>query len=859
MPHGPATEAPPAHLVSTIRSRLEEGCKQLRSDYENGLSGSALLRGRCRLVDEAIEALVEHIRLPSHIAIIAVGGYGRGELFPHSDVDLLLLLDQPPQEEVAACIADFVSTLWDIGLEIGMSARTVEECLTAARDDITIQTNLLEARLVCGNTSLFEHWHTRYRAALDARAFFQAKTLEQRRRHARYHDTPYSLEPNCKESPGGLRDLQMLGWIARAADFGNDWRDFVRKRLITGAEARELRNIERFLQHVRINLHYLSKRAEDRLLFDYQESLAKALGYAATTGKRASEVMMQRYYVTAKKVTQINTVLLQNFSNELFPERIGTARPINERFRAVGDLLDIVDEKVFEREPSALLESFLLMQQHPELNGMTARTLRRLWVGRRLINTRFRAEPKHQQLFLSILQQPRETVRELRRMNQYGILGRYLPAWHRIVGQMQHDLFHVYTVDQHILMVLRNVRFFQKEKHEHEYPLMSKLMASFERPWLLLIAALFHDIAKGRGGDHSKLGMDDARDFGRRHKLAEEDTALITWLVEHHLTMPYVAQKQDTSDPEVVQRFANIVRTERRLIALYLLTHADIRGTSPKVWNGWRAKLLEDLFLSTQRLLRGATPQQALGLDQRKDDARALLRHHGLSENAEKELWKHLDAVYFMRNPAADIAWHTRLLHHRSDSPTPMVKARVSHEYDGVQVMVFTPDRKDLFVQLTGFFGSLGFWIAEAKVHTTRHGYALDTFVLQGAETRDRDVVSLIEHELVTHLLSDQAPRRPGNSRLSRQVKYFPLSPSIRFQQDEAGEHHILSITATDRPGALFSIAEILAQNDIVVHTAKISTLGERIEDTFLLSGTVLLDDKRVLRIEQALEDALRV
>ena len=847
--------------LAEIRKRLADESQRLREGYEAAPSGSKLLRGRARLVDQTILGLCSLCDIPNHVAIVAVGGYGRGELFPHSDVDLMVLLAERPDAALEAQLSALVGALWDVGLEIGMSVRTVDDCLATSRDDVTVQTNLLEARLLGGDAKLFADFQSRYRAELDPRAFFRAKSVEQQQRHGRYNDTPYSLEPNCKESPGGLRDLQMLGWIARAAGFARNWRDLAHKRLITGAEAGELRNIERFLQHVRIRLHYIAGRSEDRLLFDHQENLAKALGYSATTAKRASEVMMQRYYVTAKKVTQINTILLQNFANELLQEQPAPEEIVDDSFQIVRDLLDIRHENVFEERPTALLECFLILQQRPELKGMTARTLRLLWTSRRLINAKFRADPANRALFMQILQQKRGIVHELRRMNQYGILGRYLPAWHKIVGQMQHDLFHVYTVDQHILMVVRNVRQFTMGKHAHEYPLMTRLMLGLERHWLLYVAALFHDIAKGRGGDHSKLGMDDARAFCEAHGLAEEDTDLVVWLVEHHLTMSQVAQKQDTADPEVVRRFADIVGTERRLTALYLLTHADIRGTSPKVWNGWRGKLLEDLFFATQRLLRGATPQQALGLDQRQENARDLLRYHGLRPGVEEPLWAHLDAVYFMRNSAEDIAWHTRQLYYRPGEVEPVVKARITPEYEGVQVLVYTPDRKDLFVRLTGFFGKLGFSILEAKVHTTRHGYALDSFVLQdpGSESRYRDVITLIEHDLAERLKYEDDPDRPGNGRLSRQVRYFPISPGVLIRPDDAGRHFILSISAADRPGVLFGIAEVLAQNGITVHTAKISTLGERIEDTFLLSGESLKQERQLVRLQRALEDLLQV
>ncbi|MFU2488931.1 [protein-PII] uridylyltransferase [Thauera sp. WH-1] len=847
-------------LAAAARKRLGEGMARLRADYEARPQTANLLKGRAALVDEEIGRLWADCGMPADAAVVAVGGYGRGELYPASDVDLLILLPAAADAALQSRLSSLVGALWDMGLEIGHAVRTVDECLAASSDDITVQTSLLEARLLAGNAVLFAELAARFREALDARSFYKAKLLEQEQRYARFNETPYALEPNCKESPGGLRDLQMLGWIARAAGLGRNWRDLARRRLITGSEAGELRNVERFLQHLRIRLHYLTGRSEDRLLFDHQEKLARILGIEASATRRASEVLMQRYYVTAKMVMQLNTVLLQNYGSVIFPDR-GAAIIVNAHFQVVRELLDIRHEDVFERSPSTLLECFLLLQQRSELKGMTARTLRALWINRNRVNAAFRANPAHRALFLQILQQKRGIVHSFRRMNEYGILSRYIPPWRRIVGQMQHDLFHVYTVDQHILMVLRNMRRFTMGEHAHEYPLMTRLIISFERHWLLYIAALFHDIAKGRGGDHSRLGMADAREFCLQHELAAEDTALVVWLVEHHLTMSRVAQKEDTSDPEVIARFAATVGDERRLTALYLLTHADVRGTSPKVWNGWKGKLLEDLFFATQRLLRGATPQEALGLDDRMEDARRLLRYHGLRPGVEDALWEQLDPVYFMRHSAEEIAWHTRVLYYRTESAEPIVKARVAEDEDGVQVMVFTRDQKDLFVRLTGFFGRMGFTILDAKVHTTRHGFALDSFMLQdpGQQAAYRDIVNLIEHELSARLLQAGAPERPARGRMSRQVKHFPISPQVSIRADEAGRHYVLSLTAADRPGLLFDVASVLAAHAIRLHTAKIATLGERVEDTFLLTGQVLAQDAQVLKIERELLEALQV
>jgi [protein-PII] uridylyltransferase len=845
--------------IAAVRGQVEAGRAALRAAYEAHPLTTPLLHGHAALVDAAIVRLWGDCGIPASVALLAVGGYGRGELFPCSDVDLLVLLPEPPGEELGAQLSGFVSALWDIGLIVGHSVRTLDECLEAAQADITVQTNLLEARLLTGDTSLYDHFTRRYREQLDVQAFFRAKLLEREQRYARYDDTPYALEPNCKESPGGLRDLQLLGWIARAAGLGRNWRELARQRLITGNEASDLRGCERFLQHVRICLHYLSGRTEDRLLFDYQERLAQTMGIKANAAKRAAEILMQHYYLTAKKLTQINGILLLNYGSEILPAP-APAIIINDRFQAVRELLDIREEHVFERHPPAMLECFLLLQQRSELKSMTARTFRALWVNRVRINAAFRADPINRATFLAILQQKRGIVHAFRWMNQNGILSRYLLPWRGILCQMQHDLFHAYTVDQHTLMVLRNMRRFTMGEHAHEYPLMTRLILGFERHWLLYIAVLFHDIAKGRGGDHSVLGMADAREFCETHGLEPRDTELVVWLVRYHLTMSHVAQKEDTSDPQTIQRFAAIVDNERRLAALYLLTHADIRGTSPKVWNGWKGKLLEDLFFATQRLLRGATPQQALRQDSRIDHARQLLRYHGLRPGVEDALWEQLDAVYFMRHSADEIAWHARILYFQTDAAEPVVRARLPDEDTGMQVMVYAPDQKNLFVCLTGFFSRMGFSILEAKVHTTRHGYALDSFILQntGDEDNYRDIVSLIEHDLGAVLRTDKIVR-PSPGRLSRQVRHFPITPEISLRADEAGRHYILSITAADRPGLLFDVAEILSRHDINIATARISTLGERAEDTFLLTGGVLAQEARAIRIERELLDRLQL
>ncbi len=847
-------------LATTLRGELATTQQALRTRFEQDGNSLRILTARARAVDQALRRLWSAVGIPRSAALVAVGGYGRGELYPASDVDVLFLLPADTTPEVETRLEQLVGLLWDIGLDIGHSVRTVAQCLDESARDITVETTLLEARLLAGSRRLFGELRDTLAEQRDPQAFFKAKRLEQDERHQRYHETPYSLEPNCKESPGGLRDLQVIQWIARASTLGASWRELSERGLITAEEARQLSRVERFMRDTRVRLHLIARRREDRIIFDHQEALAAAFGLAATPTRRASEVLMQHYYRSAKTITQLNTILLQNISAALFPVEDGATHPINERFQSSRELLDVVDEEVFEREPSALLECFTLLQRHSELKGMTARTLRALWRARRLIDAKFRRNPKNRALFLSLFQQTRGLVHEIRRMNQYGILGRYLPAFGRIVGQMQHDLFHVYTVDQHILQVMRNVRRFTMSEHAHEYPLLSRLITGFERRWLLYLSALFHDIAKGRCGDHSQLGMRDARMFCRQHDLSREDTDLVVFLVEHHLSMSTVAQKQDLSDPDVVRDFARLVKTERRLTALYILTHADIRGTSPKVWNAWRGKLLEDLYLSALRHLKG-DGDHATDSSDRQQDARHLLRYFGLREGIEQEFWTRLDTVYFMRHEPDEIAWHTRMLYFQADATVPVVKARPNQVGDGLQVMVYAPDQIDLFVRLCGFFGRLGYSIADAKIHTTTDGHALDSFVLldPNRHLNSRDMIALIETGLVERLQSDHPADQPVAGRLSREVRHFPITPEIVIKPDERRQHHIMHVTAADRPGLLYSVARVLAAHHIRLHTAKITTLGERAEDVFLISGDELGNSSTLIRLEQELLDELAV
>jgi [protein-PII] uridylyltransferase len=847
-------------LALTLKKQLKAERQAVIAAFQADGKPEKLLTKLRQSVDAALLHAWQRFGLPASAALVAVGGYGRGELFPHSDVDVLILLESAPDTALQGKLEELVQLFWDIGLEMGHSIRTVDECLSESAADITVQTSLLEARLVAGNRRLFQILKERCQAAMDPQAFFQAKTLEMRQRHAKFEDTPYSLEPNCKESPGGLRDLQVILWAAKAAGLGDSWRKLAERGLITPTEARQLTQKERTFKDIRIRLHIHAGRREDRLVFDVQTQIAESFGFATTETRRASEYLMQHYYWAAKAVTQLNTILLQNIEAQLFPQP-GAPQPINEHFNQINGRIDIVRDDTFESTPSTMLEVFLLLAQHAELKGMTARTMRALWHARFRINGNFRRDPVNRALFLQIIQAPQGITHALRGMNQTSILGRYLPNFRRIIGQMQHDLFHVYTVDQHILMVVRNVRRFTMSEHAHEYPFCSQLIANFARPWLLYIAALFHDIAKGRGGDHSELGMADARGFCREHGLSKEDTELVVFLVQQHLTMSQVAQKQDLSDPDVIRNFANLVKDERHLTALYLLTVADIRGTSPKVWNAWKGKLLEDLYRMALRVFGGEDPSTDHELENRQQQALKTLRLYGLPDQAHQRLWQQLDVAYFLRHDAADIAWQTRSLYDKVDSKVTVVKCRLSPIGEGVQVAVYVKDQPDLFARICSYFDKKNFSILDAKIHTTRHGYALDTFLVTEPAFANnyRDIISLIEHELTALLESHAALPPPSVGRLSRLSRTFPVTPTVDLRPDERGQYYLLSVSANDRNGLLYSIANVLAKYRVNLHTAKIMTLGERVEDVFLVDGASLNNPRSQIQLETDLLEALRV
>jgi [protein-PII] uridylyltransferase len=860
----PATATAPT--LAELRARFRDGKAALLERFAaarpTARAALALIRGLAGKVDETVLELWQRSGMPAGPSLVAVGGYGRGELFPHSDVDVLVLLPEDGTrglEKMREATERFITECWDAGLEIGSSVRTIEECAAMAVSDVTVQTALLEARFLGGDRKVFVAFQRATAKAMDAQAFLRAKTLEMSQRHQKYENTPYSLEPNCKESPGGLRDLQTVIWVARAAGLGRTWQQLASHGLITPFEVRQLQRNEGVLKLIRARLHMIARRREDRLVFDLQTAVAESFGYLSAHGQRPSERLMRRYYWAAKAVTQLNQILMLNIEERVTGRQDAPMRPINDKFLERGGMLEVASDDLYERDPHAILETFLVYQQTVGPKGLSARTLRALYNARHLMDGKFRRDPANHATFMRILRASGGQTHAFRLMNETSVLGRYLWVFRRIVGQMQHDLFHVYTVDQHILMVLRNVRRFQIPEHAHEYPFCSQLISTFDRPWVLYVAALFHDVAKGRGGDHSVLGEREARRFCREHGVAREDTQLIEFLVGQHLTMSRIAQKEDLSDPDVIAAFAKLVGNERRLTALYLLTVADIRGTSPKVWNAWKGKLLEDLYRLTLRAIGGARPNLDAEIEATKLEARLLLNLASLPGTVELPLWRTLELSYFARHEAAEIAWHTRSLVNLVETTEPVVRARVSPFGEGLQVLVYAPDRQDLFARTCGYFDGANFNILDAKVHTSRSGYALDTFLVVSAhfDSHYRDLIAYVETQLTLALKATGPLPEPSRGRISRRVKSFPVTPRVTLRPDERAQHWLLGVSASDRSGLLYAISRVLANHNINLQLAKITTLGERVEDTFLIDGSALQQNKLQLQIETEMLDAI--
>jgi len=829
-----------------FQQALKQGTDKINALFEAGEAATSLVHTRAIFIDDLLlHAWHQHIPADAHLALIAVGGYGRGELHPGSDVDILILLGDEDHAHLNEHLGQLLTFLWDIGLEIGHSVRTLAECIQEAEKDITVTTNLMESRLLVGPSPLFKAMQiaTGPNKIWPSDKFFAAKWEEQKARHSKYGDTAYNLEPNIKEGPGGLRDIQMIGWVAKRHFNAKSMRDLLFEGFLTEREYHALIEGEAFLWKIRFALHILNKRREDRLLFDYQRTLADLFGFEDKEHNLAVEQFMQLYYRNIMRLNRLNEMLLQHFEEAiLLKDQLERPVQINARFQSRNGFLEVTRKDVFRRHPIALLEIFLLLQQNSALKGVRASTIRLIRNNRHLINDDFRNDLRARSLFMEIMKQPQGITHELRRMNNYGILARYIPGFRNIVGRMQYDLFHVYTVDAHTLAVTRNLRRFAVPEHAHEYPLCSEIMDSLPKPELLYLAGLFHDIGKGRGGNHSTVGAVDALKFCNHHDLSNFDSELVAWLVEKHLIFSMTAQRKDTSDPDVIQDFAKEVGDTTRLDYLYLLTVADVRATNPARWNSWKNALLRELYLSTKQALeRGLHKPQVLDelINEKREDALKQLKEADITQERAETLWSTLSEDYFQHTSANALTWQTQQVLESTAADLPLVLLRRQTSRGGTEVFHYGKNDDGLFALVTTILDQLNLNIVEARIETASTGYTLNSYqVLEesgkpiSGQHRKREITNALKKKLaqkehVEHEVSRRIPRR---------LKSFSTPTQITFGQVPGHQFTIMKLITSDRPGLLSQVGWTFASCHINLHTAKIATIGATAEDIFFIT-----------------------
>lgn len=809
-----------------------------------------------------------------HIALLAVGGYGRSELHPYSDIDVLILLADDHKESFTPAIEQFLMLLWDIGLEIGHSVRTLTECAEQAANDITVITNLIECRTIIGNDAL----RKAMLAATDTHhmwpsdQFLIQKFLEQKERHQRYNDTEYNLEPNVKGSPGGLRDIQTILWVGRREYGKLNLHAMISKGFITENEYRLMKASQSFLWKVRYALHMLAKRGENRLLFDYQENVANLLGYKTDDPKMAIEQLMKNYYREVMNVSSLNEIIYQHFKEVILEKNKPTSiSPLTDKFQIRNDFIEVTHPNVFKDDPSAILEIFLVLARNPHIYGIRADTIRLLCEARRhLIDEKSRHNPKNTQLFLDLFKCKSGIHRNLRRMNRYGVLGKYLPVFGHIVGQMQYDLFHIYTVDAHTLHLIKHLRKLSHPKMVEKFPLPSKIFSKLPKPELIYLAGLFHDIGKGRGGDHSEIGAKEVRAFGKLHQLPQQDIDLIAWLVANHLIMSTTAQRKDLTDPEVINDFAQRVKDENTLNYLYVLTVADINATNPNLWNSWRATLLQQLYTETKRALRrGLTNLMNRNeqISQTQQAAMDTLIRTGVDQDDIEDLWSQMGEDYFLRHTSSDIAWHTEAILQHSDKINPLILIKETAQNSmnsASQIFIYGPDQQDFFAVTVAIMDQLNLSIQDARILTSTSHFTLDTYIVLNEDGssigQDHARIEEITLGLIEGLKQPENYKNIIQKRVPRQLKHFTFKPKVSIYNELQNDISIIQIEAPDRPGLLARIGQIFLSYDLTVQGARITTLGERVEDNFLVvthEGHAITDNQFSVALQQTLIDKL--
>ena len=853
-----------------IRTYLKEQHELLTQAFAQGIFIDYLLGARAMVMDRVLSALWNEAGLNDQsLGLFAVGGYGRGELHPFSDIDILILGEQSAIESSTDALTTFTTRLWDFNLDIGHAVRSFEDCKTLARVDITIATSLIESRPISAKIEMLRDLES---LAFDdsswsTEAFYQAKVSEQNERYAKHDDSDNRLEPDIKNAPGGLRDLHTIIWVVRKHFRTTRLITLVDEGLLTQNEFRLLDEAEQFLKRTRFALHMAAGRSQNRLLFDLQATVADMMGFQLEDTKQRIEAFMKQVYRMTLRIGEFNDMLLQNFEETVLRDPSdAVVTEINSRWQIRNQHLELIHPNGFERHPSALLEAFVLLAQNPELKGLRASTTRQMYTARHLIDDAFRNDLVNISYFMELMRYPEKLPEVLRRMRYYGILSRYIPEFGPIMGLMQHDLFHIYTVDAHTLQLIRNITRFYTGVVEKDYPIVTRLTQRLPKIELLYLAALFHDIAKGRGGDHSELGAVDAYNFCKHHRLSEYDARLVSWLVNNHLLMSMTAQRKDISDPDELKAFAEIVGDQRRLDYLLCLTVADITATNPELWTSWRATLLRQLYHGTTDFLtRGldSLPGRAAYIEETKNDALALVRPSIRSH--AKAFWDQWSQEYFVSHSSDELAWHLETLIEANEGETVIALAanQTLTDIGSTQVLVSTPNRVHLFADLTACFSDLGLSVLDAKLHTSDAGRSIDIFIVQHDATCQPVTDSEDQERLLRGLEQaalGQYIENAGTRRTPRAHKYFNLPANVSIRPDLEGKRTLIELIAPDRAGLLTTVGRVFAEFGLDLSTAKIATLGERVEDVFYVTdsrGDNLYDDEFIGRLKDRLEHEL--
>ena len=850
-------------LRDYLRSSMENADARLANQFWDGADVVELAHSRAWVVEQLLLlAWKQLVPFTEHVSMVAVGGYGRGELHPGSDIDLLILLgDDIDKALIKNQIEAFIQLLWDAGFYLGHSVRTVSECTEDAADDVVTATTFMESRLLAGSRDLLNEMlaATSSGRIWDAKEFFVAKFEEQKQRHERYHDTAYNLEPNIKEGPGGLRDIQMISWVARRHLGAQTLHGLVEQGYISESEHRDLVGGKHLLWRVRYALHLLAGRTEDRLLFDFQRQIAERFGFEDSATSLAVEQFMQLYYRTVMRLERLNESLLQLFQEALLSSGQDEVTVLNEDFQVRNGFVELRSDAVFVERPVALMELFVHLASDESLAGVTASTIRSIRDHLYLVDEEFRCSREVNACFLKLLRQPQGVYTQLKRMNRYGLLAALIPAFGNIVGRMQYDLFHVYTVDQHTLFVVRNLRRFAYGTYKERFPHARSIFKRIAKPELLYLAAIFHDVAKGRGGDHSELGAVEAEAFCAMLEIEPSEREMVAWLVRYHLIMSQTAQRKDLSDPQNIQKFAELVGNTRYLDHLYLLTVADIAGTSPKLWNNWKNKLLWELYLATGDALRRGLENPIMRATRiRETRAAALSRlvRRGVETGVINQFWDTLPEYAFWRLSPDQLEWTTETVV-ADEERVRKIAVRPVQPHGVSELLVCVPDHDGLFASITSILDEMGLDVMSARVLTTSDEWSYDLFQLMD---QHGDVLNEVDaEELVQRLESvtrECEPRKPVRRTMPRRLRHFSSEPDIRFTKDPDKTGSVLHIHCNDRPGLLSRIAAAIFIQGIQVHNARIATFGERVEDTFLVSDTEhqpLTNDAREALVEALL------